>query len=176
MTFRLFGAVALALIMSTVVYVPSVAAGPTGACALTTASAVSAAVGQAVIQTTTERSPKALCSFDHFASAGRVVKIGLFNAATMSDPKIGGVVGEFGCRTTITQCQKALADRSPDALYALQPAALASCSQTAKCVVTSSGVVWAMHGGDAVSIFVVAGTEPDRTMALAVLKTFGPNF
>jgi hypothetical protein len=155
---------------------PVAAATPAAACDLTTAAAVSAAVGQAVMQTTTASSPKALCSFNHFAADGRVVKIGLFNAATMSDPKVGGVVAQFGCRTTIAECQKALADHSPGELFALQPSASANCSVGAKCVFAGNGAVWAMQGSDVVAIFVVSAGVPDQTMALAVLKGIGPNF
>jgi hypothetical protein len=174
---NLFAAATLSLSVFCAANVPAEAAAPAGACELTTAVAVSAAVGQAVIQTTTAASPKALCSFDHFSADGRVVKIGLFNAATMTDPKIGGVVGQFGCRAAITECQKAIADRSPSELYALQPQGPVPCTQTPKCLITSNGVVWAMQGADVVAIFVVvAGSAPDQTMALAVLKTFGANF
>jgi hypothetical protein len=175
--FCLFAAATLSLSIVCVANVPAEAAAPGGACELTTAVAVSAAVGQAVMQTTTAASPKSLCSFNHFAADGRVVKIGLFNAATMTGPKIGGVLSQFGCRTTIAECQKALADRSPGELYALQPPGSAPCTQTPKCLITSNGVVWAMQGADVVAIFVVvAGTPPDQTMALAVLKTLGSSF
>jgi hypothetical protein len=182
-----FAAVALSLALVAFVRGPGFADAPAAACTLTTAAAVSAVVGQPVTTMTTALSPRSLCSYSHFPSDPnattqaaepllRIVKIGLFDATTIGDPKIGGVVAEFGCRQTLAQCEKALTDRSPRELYAAQPHGPAPCSQTAHCIVTDQGVVWAMEGGDVVAIVVVAGTSPNSAMALSVLKSIGITF
>jgi hypothetical protein len=182
-----FAAIALLLTIVAFVRVPVSADAPAAACTLTTAAAVSAAVGQPVTTMTTGLSPRSLCSFSHFPTDPhestqsaepqlRMVNIGLFNSTTINDPKIGGVVGQFGCRQTLAQCEKALTDRSPRELYAAQPHGPATCSQTATCLVTDQGVVWAMQGSDVIAIVVVAGTSPNSAMALAILKSIGTNF
>ena len=107
---------------------PAFGSAPKAACELVSAAAVSTAVGEQVQLMTTSRSPKSLCVFGNFPRDVhattkdwqphfRSVTVALFNAATMSDRKVGSTMARVGCRTVVAKCQKALADRSPEELY-----------------------------------------------------------
>jgi hypothetical protein len=181
---------ALALVMA-VGAPPASGSAPKAACELVSAAAVSAAVGEQVQVMTTARSPKSLCVFGNFpkdvhATTAqwqphfRGVTVALFNAATMSDPKVGSTMARVGCRTVVAKCQKALADRSPEELYNAQPRG-AACKKTySRCFVDADGaVVWAMQTGNVVAIMVIKGsvlpgteTVPSPIMALTVYSKF----
>jgi hypothetical protein len=170
---------------------PASGSAPKAACELVSAAAVSAAVGEQVQVISTARSPKSLCAFANFPKDVHVttkqwqphfrgVTVALFNAATMSDPKVGSTIARVGCRTVLAKCQKALADRSPEELYNAQPRG-ATCKKTyARCFVDADGaVVWAMQTGNVVAIMVIKGsvlegqeTVPSPVMALGIYQSF----
>ncbi len=170
---------------------PAFGSAPKAACELVSAAAVSTAVGEQVQLMTTSRSPKSLCVFGNFPRDVhattkdwqphfRSVTVALFNAATMSDRKVGSTMARVGCRTVVAKCQKALADRSPEELYNAQPRG-AACKKTyARCFVDADGaVVWAMQTGNVVAIMVIKGsvlpgteTVPSPIMALSVYSNF----
>ena len=170
---------------------PAFGSAPTSACDLVSAAAVSAAVGEQVQLVSTARTPKSLCMFMNFPKDPhattkdwqphfRSVTVALFNAATMSDPKVGSSMARVGCRTVVAKCQKALADRSPEELYNAQPRG-AQCKKTyARCFFDADGAaVWAMQTGNVVAITVVKGsvletqpTTPAPTMAFGVYMIF----
>jgi hypothetical protein len=187
-------ALALASIALALLAGPPAASGsaPKGACELVSAAAVSAAVGEVVQLTSTARTPKSLCTFGNFPKDAhattaewqphfRSVTVALFNAATMSDPKVGSTIARVGCRTVLAKCQKALADRSPEELYNAQPRG-AQCKKVyARCFVDADGnVVWAMQTGNVVAVMVIIGTSlegsggavPSPVRALSVYGTF----
>jgi len=160
------------------------AQSPAGACDLVTAAAVSVAVGETVTVITTARSPKSLCAFqkiptdmhvttEAFQPHSRAVAVTLFDAATMSDPKVGSTIARVGCRTTLDACQKALKDRSPQELYLAQPHGSVGCSVMPNCFVSADGIAWGMNGGKVVAISVIAGgnSAPNPAMELTILKS-----
>jgi hypothetical protein len=175
---------------------PASGSAPTGACDLVSAAAVSAAVGEQVQVITTARSPKSLCAFANFPKDpqattkefqphARNVTVVLLNAATMSDPKVGSSIARVGCRNVLAQCQKALADRSPEEMYNAQPRGAYKCPTAyARCFVSDSNVVWAMQTGNVVAIMVVKGSAAEETggtvvspvMALAIYQSFAATF
>lgn len=187
MSWRWVSTFVVAAVCATLVVAAKQEAGahsPPGACDLATAAAVSAAVGETVTVITTSRSPKSLCAFQkipsdvHVTTAAfqphsRVVAVTLFDAATMSDPRVGSTIARVGCRTTLDVCQKALTDRSPQELYLAQPRGPMACPVMPNCFVSTDGIVWGMNGGNVVAISVHAGgndaTNP--AMALTILKS-----
>ncbi|HXN09315.1 MAG TPA: hypothetical protein VN860_06600 [Candidatus Acidoferrales bacterium] len=171
---------------------PASGSAPKGACELVSAAAVSAAVGEEVQVISTARSPKSLCAFANFPKDAhattaqwqphfRGVTVALFNAATMSDPKVGSIIAKVGCRTVLAQCQKALTDRSPEELYNAQPRGAYKCAKSyARCFVSTDSVVWAMQTGNVVAIMVIKGSDaggtggavPSPVMALSIYQSF----
>jgi hypothetical protein len=164
---------------------------PKAACELVSAAKVSAAVGEQVQVVSTAASPKSLCAFANFPKDPHVttkawqpharnVTVALFNAATMSDPKVGSVIARVGCRTVLAKCQKALADRSPEELYNAQPRGAKCKKAYARCFVSGDGaVVWAMQSGNVVAVLVMKGsvlsdneTVPSPIMAFVIYATF----
>jgi hypothetical protein len=109
----------------------------------------------------------------------RSVTVALFNAATMSDPKVGSTVARVGCRTVVAKCQKALADHSPQELYNAQPRGAQCKKAYARCFFDADGaVVWAMQTGNVVAISVIKGSvlegqaTPAPIMAFTVYMNF----
>jgi len=170
---------------------PAFSSSPKSACDLVSAAAVSAAVGEQVQRVSTAASPTSLCAFGNFPKDihattaqfqphARSVTVALFNAATMSDPKVGSIIARVGCRTVLAKCQKALADRSPEELYNAQPRGAQCKKAYARCFVDATGaVVWAMQSGNVVAIMVIRGstlegaqTVPSPIMALSVYANF----
>jgi len=184
-----FSGIALALIAWPP---PASGSAPKRACELVSAAAVSAAVGEQVQLTSTARTPKSLCTFGNWPKDVRAttkqwqphfrsVTVALFNAATMSDPKVGSTVARVGCRTVLAKCQKALLDRSPEELYDAQPRGAQCKKAYARCFVDADGnVVWAMQTGNVVAVMVIIGSDlegsggtlPSPVRALSVYGTF----